>query len=116
MRLAPLRHVEITLSRRICSPIIDEGAARYQKDRAPEVLVRAGSGWKSLLKTQRDRRDIRSSDDLQNCQRIIEACKEDMILLWEDATIQAGLMAHNVRLQDHSGLSVSYVLLGPAAC
>lgn len=106
MRLAPLRHIETTLNRIICAPEIREGAMRYKMDRAAEVSVSAGSGWKALLKLRRDRRDSRASDELVNTQRVVEACKDDIILLWQDSTIQDGLRRHKVVLEDQSGLYV----------
>ncbi|KZP28108.1 G-alpha-domain-containing protein [Athelia psychrophila] len=107
MRLAPLRHIEITLNRIICAPEIREGAMRYKMDRAAEVSVSAGSGWKALLKLRRDRRDSRASDELVNTQRVVEACKDDIILLWQDSTIQDGLRRHKVVLEDQSGFFLS---------
>ncbi|KAF7972800.1 hypothetical protein HWV62_16980 [Athelia sp. TMB] len=107
MRLAPLRHVETTLNRFICAPEVMEGATRYKMDRAAEVSVPAGSGWKSLLKLRRDRRDGRSADELENAQRVVEACKDDIVALWGDATIRSGLRQHQVQLEDQSGFFLS---------
>ena len=74
---------------------------QYHHDRAPEVRVRGGSGWKGLLNS---RKHQPVSDDLEDSRRVIEACKDDMIALWENSVIQEGLKERNVRLQDQAGL------------
>ena len=106
MRLAPLRQVEQMLSRRFYP---ETGAfGKYQKDRASEVSVRGLSGWKTLLKNRRNPQNPSASDDLEDSQRVIDACKDDMTALWEDPNVHARLKKHNVRLQDQSGLSVCF--------
>jgi len=106
MRLAPLRQVEGILSRRFCPETVASG--KYQKDCASEVSVRGLSGWKTLLKHRRNPQNPAASDDLEDAQRVIEACKDDMTLLWKDPVVQAGLEKHNVQLQDQSGLLVCF--------
>jgi len=108
MRLAPLRQVEHILTRRFCPPELGiNPSGQYHRDRASEVSVRGLSGWKTLLKLRRNPQNNAASDDLEDSQRVIEACKDDMTSLWESSVVQAKLNKHNVRLQDQSGLSVS---------
>jgi guanine nucleotide-binding protein subunit alpha len=110
MRLAPLRQVEHILTRRFCPPELGiNPSGQYHRDRASEVSVRGLSGWKTLLKLRRNPQNNAASDDLEDSQRVIEACKDDMTSLWESSVVQARLQKHNVRLQDQSGLLVSFV-------
>lgn len=110
MRLVPLRSVEQMLTRRFTPWDIPTGDAstkpRYQQDRASEVSVRGLSGWKSLLKNRRQPNSSAVSDDLEDSQRVIEACKDDMTALWEDPVVREGLKKRNIQLQDQSGLYV----------
>jgi G-protein alpha subunit len=109
MRLAPLRQVEHILTRRFCPPELGiNPSGQYHRDRASEVSVRGLSGWKTLLKLRRNPQNNAASDDLEDSQRVIEACKDDMTSLWENSSVQARLKKHNVRLQDQSGLSVLF--------
>jgi guanine nucleotide-binding protein subunit alpha len=112
MRLAPLRQVEHMLTRRFHPPEIGINLpGQYHRDRASEVSVRGLSGWKTLLRHRRNSHNHAASDDLEDSQRVIEACKDDMTLLWESPVVQARLKKHNVRLQDQPGLSVYFVHL-----
>jgi guanine nucleotide-binding protein subunit alpha len=112
LRLAPLRQVEQILTRRFCPPDFEADASgQYQKDRASEVSVRGLSGWKTLLRNRRNPQNPAASDDLDDSQRVIEACKDDMTSLWEDSVVQTALKKHKVRLQDQSGLSALLIHL-----
>lgn len=106
MRLVPLRQVEQILTRRFC-PETGASVSKYKKDRASEVAVRGG--WKTLLKYRRNPQNPTASDDLEDAQRVIEACKDDMTLLWDHSVVQAALKEDNVRLEDQPGLSVFFV-------
>lgn len=110
LRLTPLRSVQRILTRRFVSmdPTINNSdKPQYHHDRASEVRVRGGSGWKALLN---GRKNQPVSDDLEDSRRVIEACKDDMIALWENSVVQQGLKKRNVQLQDQAGLYV-YVFL-----
>lgn len=113
MRLAPLRHVEQILSRRLSPENYQtEGRRRYRRDRASEVSVRSGSAWKALLKPRPP--TANGQDDLQDAQRVIEACKDDMLSLWRDSTLQNGLKERDIQLEEQSGLCVTfYVVKSP---
>ena len=75
--------------------------SQYQHDRASEVRVRGGSGWKTLLNNNKHQHVL---DELEDSRRVIEACKDDMIALWENSTAQQGLKKQNIQLQDQAGL------------
>lgn len=79
----------------------NSGKPQYQNERASEVRVRGGSGWKALLNS---RKHQPVSDDLEDSRRVIEACKDDMQALWENSVVQQGLKKRNIQLQDQAGL------------
>ncbi|KAH8097045.1 G-protein alpha subunit [Cristinia sonorae] len=128
MRLSPLRQVEVILARRLLqnsSPSLAEmrapsrtsvtssshessfsgsGSSIFGNGRAFEVVVRGGTGWKSLVRRgmQRQSRDWQK-DDLDDARQILHACREDIKALWESQDVQEGLKNENVFLQSQSG-------------
>lgn len=95
MRLSPLKQVELILSRAISaetsqirSPISPMDAKpSWRTDPAPEITIRGGSGWKTLMKRRRAGSLVRSSiavDDLDDARRILDACKDDIVALWKN--------------------------------
>lgn len=43
-------------------------------------------------------------DELGDSLRVIEACREDIVALWENAVVQKLLKTRKIQLQDQSGL------------
>ena len=94
---------------------------------APDVCVRAGSGWKGILAALSENTstlgpavpqkplvsamkggssrpgtaDARFKD---NPSAVLAACRDDITTLWEDTVVRSVLKKHNVRLQDMPGL------------
>lgn len=75
-----------------------------------EVCVRAGNGWKDvLMKLQKEQKDklkgkgnaAGTTDELTT---VLDACREDIVSLWEDPAVKAVLKRHGVRMQDMPGL------------
>ncbi|KAJ8597202.1 G-protein alpha subunit [Rhizopogon salebrosus TDB-379] len=107
MRLLPLLSMETNLTRQLLPE-------HYDPSRTPEICVRAGSGWKSVLeRVTLDRRaplggqqrrpmtsDGRNKDDPT---LVLAASKDDIISLWEDEAIRAVLKRRGVRLEDSPG-------------
>lgn len=110
MRLVPLRQVEEILTRRLTGsvdslpplPLPAAASSKYQLTCAPEVLVRGGSGWKRAARTRRPTSPI--ADELDDAERVLCACMDDIIALWGDADVQRGLGRSGISLQDQSGL------------
>jgi guanine nucleotide-binding protein alpha-1 subunit len=116
MRLSPLISMEAALARKLLPENFDP--ERSSRD----ICVRANSGWKTTLEraTSPDARpgsstksgarrvssrpgtsDTRSRDDPT---AVLAACKDDILLLWEDPIVKDVLKKHNVRLEDSPGL------------
>jgi guanine nucleotide-binding protein alpha-1 subunit len=116
MRLSPLISMEAALARKLLPENFDP--ERSSRD----ICVRANSGWKTTLEraTSPDARpgssaksgarrissrpgtsDTRSRDDPT---AVLVACKDDILLLWEDPIVKDVLKKHNVRLEDSPGL------------
>lgn len=109
MRLSPLLSVETSLSRKLFPDNVD-------RERVPELCVRAGGGWKTIVeratsppgpsvKKGRSHRpgtsEGKNTDDPTN---ILAACRDDIVSLWEDPAVQAVLSMRNVRLDQAPGL------------
>lgn len=96
MRLSPLKHVEVILTRAISGKPFDVSSPIGQKfpsfpGRSTDVCIRGGSAWKSLV---RGRESLESSseftsrssivvDELEDARRILDACKDDIVALWK---------------------------------
>ncbi|EED84472.1 candidate G-protein alpha subunit [Postia placenta Mad-698-R] len=118
MRLSPLVQVEQALVRKLTPPGSTEfeathltNVSNYQyTPRTKEVAVNSQFAWKHMfsrfLPDSRDSMDSEEGinwDDPQDPGRIIYACGEDMIRLWNDETIKALLKSLNIRLADQPG-------------
>ncbi|KAI0790349.1 guanine nucleotide binding protein, alpha subunit [Abortiporus biennis] len=110
MRLSPLRQVEMILARRLSAdmpssphtttnPFVDAGPYYYGK--ASEVAIRGGTAWKSLV-DRRPSKD-RQLDDLDDARKILHACKDDIVHLWENEEVQNLLHEQGLFLEDLSG-------------
>jgi guanine nucleotide-binding protein subunit alpha len=118
MSLSPLRSIEESLVRVISpdSPRTLAGGctspASLPTERAFEVSVRSGSRWKSLFSRSAgsapvSRANGKGHQELANARRVIEACREDIIALWNHPAVRKGLEEQNVALEFQSGLYVS---------
>ncbi|PCH39013.1 G-protein alpha subunit [Wolfiporia cocos MD-104 SS10] len=100
MRLSPLLSIEAELTR----TLFPEGG-----DRVQDVCVRAGSGWKGLLAAvaghaaERERRPGTADRAKNDPTAVLDACRDDIVALWEDQVVRSVLKKHNVRLQDMPG-------------
>ena len=67
--------------------------------------MRAGNGWKEVLvalqKEKRGKGGAAPTDELTS---VLDACREDIVGMWEDQAVKAMLRRRNVRLQDMPGL------------
>lgn len=118
MRLSPLRTVEAGLAQFLSAdseshPRADP--AHRVTERAFEVSVCPGSKWKALFgpaphptaladTSTSQRAHPPHYEELEDARRVIEACREDMVALWQDETVRESLKNHSMALEFQSGL------------
>ncbi|GJE95016.1 G-alpha-domain-containing protein [Phanerochaete sordida] len=107
MRLSPLRQVELILHRRLSvegpsptSPREQERGQPSAPPRQPDLAVKVRSGWKALARIRRPTSST-NQDELQDTRQIIDACADDIVALWADESVQAGLRERKIDLEDH---------------
>jgi len=90
------------------------GWSALPTERAFEVSVRSGSRWKAFFKgggagagVAVSKANTRGYEELQNARRVIEACREDIVALWNHPAIRASLAEQSVSLEFQSGLCVA---------
>ncbi|KAF9806015.1 hypothetical protein IEO21_08843 [Rhodonia placenta] len=106
MRLAPLRQVELILNRvlGVQDPVVDDDAEReWDSDRLSEVALRSRTAWRMLTHSGKERPASRFWDDLLDAQRILDACREDVVQMCVDPLVQALLAEHGIALADEPG-------------
>lgn len=114
MRLSPLVQVEDGLVRKLAPP----GAAEFDptsfssaQKRGREVAVNSQFAWKGmfsrLVSNVRDSMDSDASGpgwaDIDDTARVICACKDDILQLWNDPIIQELLESQGLRLKELPG-------------
>jgi hypothetical protein len=112
--LSPLKRIEQSLSRFI-SPD-NPRSASLPTERAFEVSVRSGSRWKTLFRRNGGSTSSvanHGQEEVQNARSVIEACREDMISLWNHPAVRASLAEQSVALEFQSGLCVPNLSLVP---
>jgi hypothetical protein len=122
MSLSPLRTIEESLVR-IISPDAPRstvgagagGSSALPTERAFEVRVRSGSRWKTFFKGNGaatvSKANGRGHEELSNARRVIEACREDIVALWNHPAVRASLAEQSVALEFQSGLYVFSLIL-----
>lgn len=106
--LSPLKRIEQSLSRFI-SPE-NPRSATLATERAFEVSVRSGSRWKTLFRRNGGSTSNvanHGQEEVQNARSVIEACREDIVALWNHSAVRASLAEQSVALEFQSGLCVS---------
>lgn len=78
-----------------------------------DVSVRPGSNWKALLKARADnpvsgpaggRRSQNPLNKETDPTAVLAASKDDILILWQDPSVQVVLKKRNVRIEDMPGL------------
>jgi len=126
MRLLPLLTIESDLTKKLfpeLAPALNSqpeaagsvngnGINGHPKTAVPgvkEMCVRAGNGWKDVLvKLQKEQKDklkgkgnvAGTTDELTT---VLDACRDDILSLWEDQAVRAVLKRRGVRMQDMPG-------------
>lgn len=130
MRLLPLLQVEEILisrltpggsreieSRRIAA-LTNQIIPAINRTAPKEPAVSAGSSWKNAFTKMLSRSSLDgeadgtgNGDDNEDPGRILDACRDDMIQLWEDPVIRALLKAKKLRIEEFPGLYVKCSVL-----
>ncbi|KAF7795596.1 hypothetical protein EIP86_006759, partial [Pleurotus ostreatoroseus] len=110
LRLVPLLQVEEVLVRKLNPVGSSESEATHvdQTNVPREVAVNSQFRWKGIFNRITGGRGSLDTEainweDPDDPGRIIHACGDDMIRLWNDPTIQQGLEYQKIRLQDQPG-------------
>ncbi|KAI0314443.1 G-alpha-domain-containing protein [Amylostereum chailletii] len=127
LRLGPLRRVQRDLEERLCSdeldscstgpaaPFVEQESMAAGKRRSyvrpREFFVRSRAGWKGALGwAMRYGRTKRGKDtETDEAMEVIMGCKEDIVALWEDATVQALLVKRRMQLEESPGFFLNDV-------
>jgi hypothetical protein len=114
LKLSPVREVENILSKGLSADrtIVRRSSAMPLdiEEQITDVFVRSGSRWKSLLGIH-----TRSAgpDQLDKAYRIIEACKETIISMWNHPTVQSAVQQKIISLPEQAALCVPlFALVG----
>jgi len=112
-RLSPLFQVENALIKQLSPPSpapVEEHSRRDSVGRSSlrEVAVNSATQWKDrfgrLVKAGRVATEEETNwDDPGDPGRLLNACAEDMMLLWNDPVIQELLRKMKIRMEDHAG-------------
>lgn len=112
-RLSPLLEIEKNLIRQL-SPVSSRRKSLDHSGLAlNEVAVNSATTWKEcfqkLMKSERESFDsetVVNWDDPNDPGRVLHACSEDMIRLWNDDVIQELLTKLGLRMREQAGLYV----------
>jgi len=109
--LSPLKRIEQSLSRFI-SPD-NPRSASLPTERAFEVSVRSGSRWKTLFRRHGGGSTSgvanHGHEEVQNARSVIEACREDIVALWNHPAVRTSLAEQSVALEFQSGFFLDAV-------
>ncbi|KAJ2915140.1 hypothetical protein MD484_g5273, partial [Candolleomyces efflorescens] len=116
LRLAPLRQVEETLNKALAGspgmgggpgPNATAGNQRYNPAKATEVSVPSGYGWKNAIIGRRSQESSTSSSsdtsELGQTRRVLAACGDDIVKLWNDRGVQHALKSAEIALEEQPG-------------
>lgn len=84
------------------------GNQKYNPAKAPEVSVPSGYGWKSAIIGRRSQESSASSvsdtSELGQTRRVLAACGDDIVKLWNDRGVQQALKSAEIALEEQPGL------------
>lgn len=125
LRLGPIRRIQEILERLFSSATISATSQLGSRPQVsntrraghcfPEISVRSHSGWKGVLDSVERTQDIatgsptrsiskrRHGHPVEEVSDLLYRCKDDIIALWSDDTVQDLLARHNVKLRDNPG-------------
>ncbi|KIP04653.1 hypothetical protein PHLGIDRAFT_109311 [Phlebiopsis gigantea 11061_1 CR5-6] len=111
-RLLPLLLIEAELTRKLFPELAASASPPGSAAPSPvpgmpgvkEVCVRAGNGWKEVLAAlQKEKRGKGATSPTEELTAVLDACREDIVSMWEDQAVKGMLRRRNVRLQDMPG-------------
>ena len=119
MRLSPLLHVQTVLIEHLAcqfdDPSLVAGAHQFSIDaqKSPDFVVRSNTSLNGFLGKKHNRGDAAESHsrvrlDIQEVDAVLEACRDDMIVLWKDPVVREILYRRDVRLEEGPGSLFSY--------
>ncbi|KXN84487.1 Guanine nucleotide-binding protein alpha-4 subunit [Leucoagaricus sp. SymC.cos] len=108
-RLLPLLEIENTLIRQL-SPVTSRQKSSGHRLSLKEVAVNSATSWKEcfqkLMNNERDSLDSEALvdwDDPSDPGKVLNACLEDMIRLWNDPVVQELLDKLKLRMREQAG-------------
>lgn len=111
LRLMPLLNIEGELTPRLFPEFVASAPSSTNGTTSPtlpgmrEVCVRAGSGWKEVIAAmQKEKRETSGLPPTEELTKVLDACRDDIVSLWEDAAVKDMLKRRSIRLQDMPGL------------
>ncbi|KAI9065633.1 G-alpha-domain-containing protein [Trametes sanguinea] len=115
LTLSPLRQVEVILARYLSANDVSspsEGRispAAQPQSSATDVTIRGGHTWRGLFRRwqnnsheQQSRYSASIVEAVENARQILDACREDVIQLWNSPSMQSALRDEGVSLEDLS--------------
>ncbi|KIY44882.1 P-loop containing nucleoside triphosphate hydrolase protein [Fistulina hepatica ATCC 64428] len=124
LRLAPLKHVQSELERRLGASATEmytsnvKTAAPFDEETLPrkrvlqEFSINSSDGWKTALRRFRGREwpsigngkpQHRRSTSLDETYEIVSSCRDDMVAIWADASIRTLLVHRKLRIEESAG-------------
>ncbi|CDO73675.1 hypothetical protein BN946_scf185015.g3 [Trametes cinnabarina] len=114
LTLSPLRQVEVILARYLSakdatSPGERSSPVVQPQSSAAQVMIRGGHTWRALSRRWQDhgeephnRYDENKVEAVEDARHILDACREDVIELWNSLSMQSALRDEGVSLEDLS--------------
>jgi guanine nucleotide-binding protein subunit alpha len=121
VRLSPLRSIEDSLARSILpeqyprrvgsAGICNPSVVAAPTEGAFDVSARSDSRWKTFSKGSASGSAKARSQDFEevqkNARRVVEACREDIVALWNHPAVRVSLADQSISLECQSGLCVA---------
>ena len=104
MRLAPLRQIEHTLTLRFRAPSAPLSPPRtpLSPTRSHQELYVSGYAWQRARRQDADHNEF--GDEDEELSRVLCACQEDMVALWNDQYVRKLLKVQRVGMEELSSL------------
>jgi guanine nucleotide-binding protein subunit alpha len=119
MRLSPLLHVQTVLIEHLACQFDDPSllVAAHQfsisSRKSPDFVVRSNTSLKGFLGKKQNKGDANETHsrvrlDIHEVDSVLEACRDDMVLLWKDPVVREVLHRRDVRLEEGPGSLLNF--------